>query len=351
MSGPTVVVWDAVGNVFTGVRSWQEWNAVTQVALLREDPQAASHVVGLTELFKDHPIDIIRVSSLEELADHIGAAEFLLLHKVSVPGRVLASGKRLRLVEHLGSDYRGVPLDTARKMGVSVAAVPLLNYLAVAEHTWALVLHQLKQLTAIRRHMNEGKYVGTWGMFPGIALLQDLTLGVLGLGEIGRVVAEIGRSFHMQVNYWDIEEMPEIAERSGAQYRDWPSIFQQSDIVSVHLPLTEKTQQIIGGQEFQWMKPTALFVNTARGKLIQQPKLVESLMHSEIGAVALDVYEDEPLPLNDPILELHRRYPERVTLTPHCGWQSPWTWIRDSRAMWDNVLRALRGEGIHYLVS
>jgi phosphoglycerate dehydrogenase-like enzyme len=100
------------------------------------------------------------------------------------------------------------------------------------------------------------------------------------------------------------------------------------------------------------MKPSTLFINTARGKLVDQPALTEALAAGRIGAVALDVFAEEPLPVDDPLLALHDREDtgERVTLTPHNAWQSPWTWVRDSQELWLNVRRSLRGEPVQHLV-
>ena len=98
------------------------------------------------------------------------------------------------------------------------------------------------------------------------------------------------------------------------------------------------------------MKPTALFINTARGTLVDQTALAEALAERRIGAVALDVFAEEPLPADDPLLRLHDGADERVTLTPHNAWQSPWTWVRDSQELWLNVRRSLRGEPIRHEV-
>ncbi len=351
MKKAKVVVWDAVGNVLWGVRRWQDWDPRIQQALLQEDPEARAHAVDLSELFRQHPIELTLVKSLAELESNLAEAEFLLLHKVSVPAQALSAGRKLRLVEHLGLDYRGVPVRSARQLGIPVAAVPLINYLAVAEHAWALILSHLKQLPAVRAHMDRGQFQQSWGLFPGVLLVRDLTLGLLGLGEIGRVMASIARSFDMRVIYWDQGRLPAVEAECAAQYRDWETVFHEADVISVHLALNGDTEGIIGARELAWMKPSALVVNTARGRLIQQAALTEALVKRGIGGVALDVYEQEPLPADDPLLELQRRWPERVTLTPHCAWQSPWTWVRDSRAMWDNVLNVLRGEPVRYLVS
>ena len=111
-----------------------------------------------------------------------------------------------------------------------------------------------------------------------------------------------------------------------------------------------RTEGIVGAREIGLMKPSALFVNTARGKLVDQAALTDALAAGRIGAVALDVFAEEPLPLDDPLVALHDGAAERVTLTPHNASQSPWTWVRDSQELWLNVRRSLDGEPIRHLV-
>jgi len=345
-----IVVWDAVGNVLWGVRRWDEWSPHIQTRLLAEDPAAVAHAPSFEQLFSDYSVDLREVKNVDELADAIGDADFLVLHKVRAPGELLRRGRRLRLIQHLGLDYRGVPIEAARAMGVPVAATPLINYQVVAEHTWALIMNHLKQLPAQRVHMQQRGYFETWGTFPNIKPVGDMTLGLLGFGEIARPVARIGRAFEMPVVYWDRERFPELEQRFGVEHAEWEEVFRRADVLSVHLALNEQTQGIIGAREIGLLKPTALFVNTARGKLVDQPALVSALQARRLGGAALDVFAEEPLPPDDPLHALHEQLDYNVTLTPHSAWQSPWTWVRDSHGIWLNVLRMLRGETVQYLV-
>jgi phosphoglycerate dehydrogenase-like enzyme len=253
-------------------------------------------------------------------------------------------------VQHLGLDYRGVPLEVARELRVPVAATPLINYLAVAEHVWALILSHLKRLPAQRAFVSERVYDASWGTFPDLRLARDSTLGLLGFGEIARPVARVARAFDMPVIYWDVQRFAELERDFGVAYAAWDEVFRQADVLSVQLALNAGTEGIIGARELGLMKPTSLFVNTARGKLVDQDALTSALRDGRIGGAALDVFAVEPLPPDDPLHELHERPAARVTLTPHSAWQSPWTWIRDSLEIWSNVARVLRGEPARHLV-
>ena len=120
--------------------------------------------------------------------------------------------------------------------------------------------------------------------------------------------------------------------------------------MSAQLALNEHTEGIIGEREFDLMKPTSLFINTARGKLVDEAALARALETGAIRAAAIDAFAVEPLPLDSPLHALHNQQEQRVILTPHSAWQGPWTWIRDSQDLWFNIGRSLRGEPLRYLV-
>ena len=119
-----VVVWDFVGNTMWGVRNWEEWGEEGQKRLIAEDPDAKAHAPSFDEIFEGYEINLQKVNNLDELSAHIEDADFLVIHKVIVPPEVLLRGKKLRLVEHLGLDYRGIPMDAVRQLGIPAAAKP-----------------------------------------------------------------------------------------------------------------------------------------------------------------------------------------------------------------------------------
>jgi phosphoglycerate dehydrogenase-like enzyme len=371
-----VVVWDSIGNTLLGVRPWASWDAPVRETLLRENPAAESIALPLREILAGYDVDLTWFNSadapyapfgqlyadyggslrftrsVEEIVRAIEDADFLILHKERLPAESLERASRLRLIQHLGQDHRGVPLQAARARGIPVAATPLINYITVAEQVWAYILNWAKRLPSLRTHMTNRAYVDSWHGFPDTKYLGDLTLGLLGMGEIARPVARVAHAFGMPIRYWDIALFPELESAYGMQFVEWDELFATADVLSVQLALKPETEGIIGAREIALMKPTSLFINTARGKLVDQPALTDALDAGRIGAVALDVFTEEPLPVDDPLLFLHDREGagERVTLTPHNAWQSPWTWVRDSQELWLNVRRSLRGEPIQHLV-
>lgn len=351
MSHIKIVVWDAVGNVTWGMRAWEEYGEQQQRQFLREDPDGRSRIQTIAEILAPHTADVRKVNTVAELHAEIVDADFLIAHKVLIPGAVMREGKNLRLVQHLGLDYRGIPLDAVGELGVPVAVTPMVNYLAVAEHSWALILNHLKRLPQTRPIMHSREYLGHWGMYPpGLQLARDCTLGLLGFGEIARPMARIAKAFDMRVIFWDIMRFPGLEDDYGVEYVPWEQIFREADILSVHLALNEKTHMIIGRREIDSMKPTAFFVNTARGKLVDQPALVAALRERRLGGAGLDVFYEEPLPADDPLHALHDDLSAHVTLTPHDAWQSVWTHVRDSQVLWRNVKNVLEGREIEFRV-
>jgi phosphoglycerate dehydrogenase-like enzyme len=354
MTNIKIVTWDNIGNTLWGVRLYRQYGDKWRDQLKPDDPAATGRAPTFDELFADYTVDLHECKTLEEVEAQIADADFLVIHKEHLPGEVLAQGKKLRLIQHLGLDYRGVPLAAARAMGLPVAATPLINYIAVAEHNWALILNHFKGLPRQRLHMQRRAYAEEgWGAAASlrIALMSDQVLGLLGFGEIARPMAEYARAFRMKTLYWDIQRFPDLEAKYGIGYIEWDDLFKQADILSVQIPIKPETHKIIGAREIGLMKPTALFVNTARGKLIDQPALVEALQKRQIGGAALDVFYEEPLPADDPLHNLHEDLSYHVALTPHSAWQGPWTWVRDSLGIWDNVLHVLRGEAIEHRVE
>jgi phosphoglycerate dehydrogenase-like enzyme len=369
-----VVVWDSIGNTLLGVRPWESWEPAIQDVLLAEDPAARERALPFADILDDWDVDLTWFNSADEPYVHFGQlyadygnalrftkdvdeivaevadADFVVLHKERLPAEAIRNATRLRLIQHLGEDARGVPLEAARERGIPVAATPLVNYITVAEQVWAYILNWSKRLPALRQHMRNRAYAEHWTRFPGTRYLGDMTLGLLGMGEIARPIARVAQAFGMKVVYWDIVRFPELEERYDMTFAEWDDLFRDSDVVSVQLALNPQTEGIIGAREFALMKPDALFINTARGGLVDQEALTEALREGRIGAVALDVFAEEPPAPDDPLLLLHDDADERITLTPHNAWQSPWTWVRDSQELWFNVARAMRGEPIDHLI-
>ncbi|MCD6480356.1 D-glycerate dehydrogenase, partial [Candidatus Bathyarchaeota archaeon] len=168
--------------------------------------------------------------------------------------------------------------------------------------------------------------------------LEGKTLGIIGLGRIGSEVARRAQGFGVKVIYHDMVRKPELEEAYGAEYVSLKELLTKADIVSIHVPLLPSTERLIGEEELQMMKPTAILINTSRGKVIDQKALVKALKEGWIAGAALDVYEEEPIPLDDPLLRL-----ENVILTPHIGSATRETRRRMAEVCAQNVKAVLEG--------
>ncbi|MBI1255853.1 MAG: hypothetical protein GC204_00135 [Chloroflexi bacterium] len=349
----TIAVWDNIGNVLLGVRLEKGFGDGWQDKLVKTDPAAIDTVPEFSKMFADYDVTLHEVHTLAELDAVIEDVDYLVIHKERLTPEVLAKGKKIRLLQHLGEDYRGVPLEMAQSMNIPVCATPLINYIAVAEHAWTLLLNYFKQMDEQKRQIKERLYVERgWGAtVPNVRIVQDYTLGLLGFGEIARPMARYAHAFEMPCIYWDKVRFPELEAKYHIQYVEWDELWKNADVLSVHIPIMPATEKIIGAREIGLMKPDAFFINTARGKLVDQPALVDALRNHRLGGAGLDVMYTEPLPVDDPLHELNEDLSYNVTLTSHSAWQGPWTWVRDSLNIWDNVLHHLHGEPLDYQVS
>ena len=254
-----IVVWDSIGNTLLGVRPWASWAAPVRETLLRENPAAETVALPLRSLLADYNVDLTWFNSadapyapfgqlyadfegslrftcsVEEIVSAIEDADFLVLHKERLPAEALARTSRLRLIQHLGQDYRGVPLAAARARGSPVAATPLVNYITVAEQVWSYILNWTKRLPALRTHMANRAYVDFWHGFPDTRYLGDLTLGLLGMGEIARPIARVAHAFGMPIRYWDIQRFPDLEAAYGMEFVPWDTLFATADVLSVQL--------------------------------------------------------------------------------------------------------------------
>jgi D-3-phosphoglycerate dehydrogenase len=369
-------VWDNIGNTLLGMRPWDDWDPATQERFLAEDPSARERIVTLEQLFPDYDIELTwlydpvksrrgfaafidepshnlrAVDSVDVLTETIGDLDVFVLHKENLPPQALDTASGLKLLQHLGSDYRGIPMEAARAKGIPTAASPLVNYSAVSEHVWAMLLSSLKRIPETQARMMSGEYMQQWGPFsPKVRILSDMSIGFLGMGEIARPMAKVAQALEMRIMYWDIVRFPDLEAQFGMEFVEWDTLFRESDIVSTQLALNEQTAGIIGAGEFAMMKPNAIFTNSARGKLVDEPALIAALESGQIGGAALEVFFDEPLPLDSPLHDLHKSDPNRIVLSPHSAAQGPWTWVRDSREIWDNVRRLVDGHPLKHLVG
>ncbi len=246
----------------------------------------------------------------------------------------------LRLNQLLSAGYDKCDIEAARRAGVPISNNGGANAVAVAEHAMLLMLAVSRRL--IWQHVNvaAGRWRGNDINDKHIYELSEKTLGIIGLGTIGKKVARLGRAFGMNVQYYDISRLGEDAEDAlGARFRLFNEVLATSDVVTLHVPLLPATRHLIGAAELKLMKSSAILINTCRGPVVDEAALHAALTDGTIFAAGLDVFDQEPPPPDNPLFAL-----ENVILTAHLAgptWENRFKRFRNA---YDNVQRVERGD-------
>ncbi len=222
---------------------------------------------------------------------------------------LLARLDRLELLVTTGGANASIDVAAAARQGVMVCGTRSLPSPA-AELTWALLLAVVRQVP----QADQGLRTGGWQTTIGTEL-EGRTLGLLGLGRLGQRVARVGQAFGMDVLAWSQNLDPDAARAQAVEPTDKDDLLARSDVVSLHLRLSDRTRGVVGARELGLMRPTSYLVNTSRGPLVDESALVEALTSGQIAGAALDVFDREPLPVDHPL----RSAPNTV-LTPHLGY-------------------------------
>ena len=220
---------------------------------------------------------------------------------------ILRSCPRLKLISIWGTGTDHVDLKTAKELGIMITNTHGSSTISIAEHTLALLFAVSKNIPGMHNSVKQGQWPRGY-----LIELYGKTLGVIGTGSIGQRVCELGRGIGMKVIAWTYHPSDERAKRLGIEFVSLDELLKKSDVVSLHLRLSLETEGLIGKKEFDLMKPASIFINTARGAIINHDALVEALREKKIAAAGIDVYPIEPVPTGDPLLNL-----DNVVLTPH----------------------------------
>lgn len=261
-----------------------------------------------------------------------------------VSGDDLEKGLRLRLVHKLGAGVNTIDVDTATRLGILVANMPGANAPSVAEGTVLLMLAALRRLPELDRATREGTgWPSDHSLGETVRDISGCTVGLLGYGNVAKRVEKIVIAMGTEPS-----RVIHTSTRNTGHpgWRSLPDLLAASDIVSLHLPLTESTRGLLDGKALTSMKPGAVVVNTARGPIIDEPALVEALRTGQLSAAGLDVFTEEPVPPGNPLLEL-----PNVVLTPHVTWYTVDTMRRYLTMAVDNCRRIRDGERLAHVVN
>lgn len=252
--------------------------------------------------------------------------------RTKFPASLLRALPDLEYISQTGNHVYHVDLEAATRQGIVVSLAPGGN--STTELAFGLMLAVMRRIPQTDRAMRRGE----WPLVLGY-VLKDKTLGILGLGRIGAEVAAIARAFGMKVIAWGPTLTAERAAKSAATYLPLEDVLQRADVVSVHLALSDQSRNLLDESRLRLMKKSAYLVNTARGAIVDETALVKVLKENAIAGAALDVFVEEPLPKNHPLLEL-----DNVVLAPHLGWPTDLSFEHFAENAVTNILDYMDGK-------
>lgn len=295
------------------------------------------------EQFRDQGLDIVCCPEgpdepfFSELAD----AEVLWHVLQPVTAEVIAKAPRLKLIQKIGVGVNTIDLDMAKSRGIAVCNMPGTNSRAVAEMALMLMLSALRKQRRLSHYCRSGEWYVDNDTKETLGEICGRTVGFVGFGEIPKILAPIVEAMGARAVYTEIEP-----KSVPYDYLSLDDLLAQSDIVTLHVPLTEQTDKLINEARLALMKPGAVLINTARGELVDESALYAALTEGSLNAAGLDVFNDEPVSVDNPLLSL-----DNVIATPHMSWLTNETFTRSVGVAVQNSLAIRNGtELVHQVV-
>ena len=309
-------------------------------------------VVSVTNLFPEKALEKLSPycdlrtnqtenSSSPSVLAKIASESFVMITYLSdkIDSTIIDKASNLKLIANYGAGFNNIDVGYAARKRIWVTNTPNVLHETTADLTWSMILGVARNIVPADRFTRENQFKG-WSadMYLG-GDVHGKTLGVIGCGEIGSAVARRATGFNMKVLYFNRNRISAEKEKElNAEFVGLKELLEQSDFVTVHVPLTDQTNFMIGRDQLSMMKPTAYFIHTARGKVVDDQALVEALKEKRIAGAALDVYENEPA-LTEGMTEL-----QNLMLLPHIGSASYATRNTMANLVADNVLDVLQGK-------
>lgn len=318
-----------------------------QVALL---PRLTAPVMEVARRYTPEGLEVVEADptgDTERALAVVAGSDFILALAGAVsPGVLEAARGRVRLIQLLSAGFDEVDVALAKRYGIPVATNGGANAPSVAEHIILLILASYRQLTSVAARVRRGAWESPFSTPRMSYEIGGKTVGLVGVGNIGRALARRLQGFEAVLLYHDLRRLSEEEEAGlGVAYRSLPDLLAEADVVSLHLPLTPETRHLIGEAELALMKPGALLVNTARGEIIDEAALARALRERRLLGAALDVLAQEPPPPGHPLLDL-----DNCLITSHCAGPTFDSWPRRFRNGFANISRVLEGREPEWLV-
>jgi len=282
-----------------------------------------------------HPFTLAEDQQKQLIRD----ADFLILLAKSVSDEVLRSARQLKLIQLVGAGYDRINMPLCRELGIPVANNGGTNAIDAAEHTLMLMLAAYRRLPEMDRNVRRNEWEAI-DSGETTYTINGKTVGIVGFGQIGQMVARLLRPFGAEMLFFDAYPPPaEVQSSLGVAQVSLDELLRRADVVTLHVPLTPSTRNLIGTRELAIMKPTATLINTCRGPVVDEAALTEALRRRQIRGAALDVFVKEPPDPANPVLKL-----DNVVLTPHSAGVTYDTWERRGEFIFRNLQRVWAGE-------
>ncbi len=250
-------------------------------------------------------------------AERIGDAEVILTNKVVIDRTVLESCSKLNLILVMATGYNVIDLEACSQKGVVVCNIPAYSTNAVAQYVFASILNYCNRIYEHNESVKRGDWISSDSFSYHIAPLYEIankTIGVIGFGAIGKAVCKIAKAFNMNVLVYSRTMYPQFQDEK-LTFVDLETLLKNSDFVSLHCPLTPKTEKLLGDEQFDLMKDSAMLINSSRGPVIDEEALARALKNKKIAYAALDVLCSEPMSKDCPLRDI-----PNLSITPHIAW-------------------------------
>ncbi|MGE5633408.1 MAG: phosphoglycerate dehydrogenase [Caulobacteraceae bacterium] len=291
------------------------------------------------ETLENYGLGIVRpkqpVTNGDELLGYLDDVVAIITGLEPITREVIYSAPKLKVIAKHGIGVDNIDLDAAKEKGIVVVNSPGTNREAVADLVFGLMLSLARKIHKSDNQVRAGEWPKVFGYSVG-----GKTIGIIGLGAIGRSIVQRAKGFNMKVIAFDKFWSKEYAEANGVVYSDIDGILREADFISLHVPLTEDTRNLIGADQLAMMKPTAYLINAARGGVVDENALYKALVEGKIAGAGLDVFSSEP-PTDSPLLGL-----ENVIVTPHMGGFTDGALSATSEFVAQAVIDALEGKAL-----
>ncbi|MGB9683542.1 MAG: glyoxylate reductase [Candidatus Bathyarchaeales archaeon] len=281
-----------------------------------------------------------------EKARDVDALVTLLSDKIDA--EVFDAAPKLKIVAQMAVGFDNIDVGEATKRGIYVTNTPGVLTETTADFAWALLMAVARRVVEADRYVRTGQWKVSW--HPSMLLgrdVYDATLGIVGAGRIGTAVARRAKGFNMKILYYDVVPMPpEIEKELDAKRVDLDTLFKESDFVSIHVPLIKETYHLVNEEKLRLMKKTAYLINNSRGPVVDEKALYKALKEGWIAGAALDVFEQEPTPTDNPLLRL-----DNVVVAPHISSASHETRSRMAEMAAENLVAFFEGKQPPNLVN